>query len=115
MGVLVHDFTHVMSVIAGEPMSDRQDRADATVNEYVEFPEEQDAYIEYIQFRSFILLEPRDFIKEKLFDIVGEDQEVKIDEWLYLALGDPIVVANYHDPMSEFYPELLEVLLLNAA
>jgi len=110
MSVLVHDFTHVMSVLAGRPMSDKEDRKDATPEEYVDFPEEQEAYIEYVQFRSFVLREPRDLIREELAEIVGPDQEDKIDEWLYLALGDPIVTAGYpsHPDTvvieSEFYP-----------
>jgi len=110
MSVLVHEFTHVMSVIAGLPMSAKEDRKDATPAEYVEFPEEQDAFLEYIQFRSFVLREPRDLIEEKLLEIVGPEQEEKIDEWLYLALGESVVTAGYpkHPDTivveSEFYP-----------
>jgi hypothetical protein len=112
MAVLVHEFTHVMSILAGRPMSNQEERRDATPEEYVEFPEEQDAFLEYVQFRSFILREPRDFIKEKLFEVVGRDQEEKIDEWLDYALGEQITTAGYPKhpdtvvvSSNEFYPD----------
>jgi len=87
MSLLIHEFRHVMSALAGEPMSERRERGDATPEEYTEFPEEEVAYQEMIKFMSYILRMPRAAIREKLLSVVGPRNEDKVDEWLYIALG----------------------------
>jgi len=110
MAVLVHEFKHVMTTLVGEPMSEKDERSTATPEEYAEFPEEQGAYVEMIKFRSFILREPEDYIRDKLLDVVGEDNEDKVDEWIDIALHGMEVTAGYpkHPDTivveSEYYP-----------
>jgi len=104
MSLLIHEFRHVMSALAGEPMSERSERGDATPEEYVEFPEEEAAFQEMIKFMSYILRMPRAAIREKLLDVVGPRNEEKLDEWLHIALG-----VRLPGTEAELFEELIKV------
>lgn len=104
MIVLIHEFAHVMTILAQEPVSKREDREDATPKEYVEFPEEETAYQEMINFMSFVLRLPSDAIREKLLGLVGEENEDKIDQWILQTLS-----SKLPDTEEEFFEELIAV------
>ncbi len=104
MGLLIHEFRHVMSALAGEPMSERSERGDATPTEYAEFPEEETAYQEMIKFMSYVLRMPRAAIHDKLLSIVGPRNEEKVDEWIHIALGIRLPKTE-----EEFFEELVKV------
>jgi hypothetical protein len=82
LSVLVHEFRHVITVMVNEPMSTKEERETADPEEYVDFPEENIAFPEMIKFMLYVLLMPRDAVYDKLLDIVGEDNEEKVEEWL---------------------------------
>ena len=68
--------------MVNEPMSSKEERETADPEEYVDFPEENIAFPEMIKFMLYVLLMPRDVVYDKLLDIVGEDNEEKVGEWL---------------------------------
>ena len=82
LSALVHEFTHVMTLIAGEPMSDREDRQNADPKEYVEFPEEKTAFEEMIKFMRNVLRMSDNEIKDYLVDIVGSENKTEVDYWM---------------------------------
>ena len=110
LGVLVHEFRHVLTVMTNEPSSDLQERVNASPSEYVKLPEENIAFPEMISFMLYTLRLPKDVVRDKIISIIGEENTYKVDEWfkqlgIEKSAGFPSHPKNIVIPRNEYYPK----------